>query len=142
MRLREMGMVVVLAVLYFSFAIVEPNMLKFGTFTTVLQQVSAVAIAGAWITLVMVAGSLDLSVGGSIALSGVMTASVAASGTPVPIALLVGVLIGGLVGVINSILVVGVKINSVIATLGTLYVAHGIAFLKSNGLPQYTIRSL
>jgi ribose/xylose/arabinose/galactoside ABC-type transport system permease subunit len=139
MRFREMGMVVVLAVLYFSFAIVEPNMLKFGTFTTVLQQVSPVAIAGAWITLVMVAGSLDLSVGGSIALSGVMTASVAASGTPVPIALFVGVLIGGLVGVINSILVVRMKINSVIATLGTLYVAHGIAFLKSNGLPQYTI---
>lgn len=139
MRFRELSTVAVLACVFAVFAALAPQMLEPGTITTVLQQIAPVAIAGAAITLVMVAGSLDLSVGGTIALSGVVAAGVAAGGTAVPLAFAAGILVGGLVGVVNALLVVGLRMNSVIATLGTLYVARGVAFLLSDGRAQYTI---
>jgi ribose/xylose/arabinose/galactoside ABC-type transport system permease subunit len=139
MRFRELSTVAVLLLVFGVFAALAPQMLEPGTITTVLRQIAPVAIAGAAITLVMVAGSLDLSVGGTIALSGVVAAGIAAAGTAVPIALLGGILAGGVVGTVNALLVVGLRMNSVIATLGTLYVARGVAFLLSDGRAQYTI---
>jgi ribose/xylose/arabinose/galactoside ABC-type transport system permease subunit len=137
--LRELSTVVVLILVYAIFAILAPQMLKLRTIVTILQQIAPVAIAGAAITLVMVAGALDLSVGGTIALSGVVAAGLAVHSFPVVLALLIGVCIGGLVGLLNAGLIVGLKLNSVIATLGTLYAARGVAFLLSDGRAQYSI---
>jgi ribose/xylose/arabinose/galactoside ABC-type transport system permease subunit len=101
----------------------------------VLRQVSVVVIVGTAVTLVMVAGGLDLSVGGVIALSGVAAVILSNSGVPIPIACLIGVLIGAGVGLLNGLLIVVIGINSVIATLGTLYVTRGAALLWTDGQP-------
>lgn len=139
MRFRELSTVVVLAAVYGIFAGLAPQMLEWDTVTTVLRQIAPVVIAGAAITLVMVAGGLDLSVGGTIALSGVIAAWLAAHDVGVGWSLLLGILAGGGIGALNGLLVVGMRLNSVIATLGTLYVARGVAFLISDGRAQYTI---
>lgn len=134
--LRELSTVLVLLLVYLVFAFLAPQMLFPRTITTILQQIAPVAIAGVAITLVMVAGALDLSVGGTIALSGVVAAGLAAASYPIWIALSLGVATGGLVGLVNAGLVVGLRLNPVIATLGTLYAARGVAFLLSNGRAQ------
>ncbi|HEX2071372.1 MAG TPA: ABC transporter permease [Thermoleophilaceae bacterium] len=139
MRFRELSTVAILAVVFAVFASLAPQLLEPGTIKTILRQVAPVAIAGAAITLVMIAGSLDLSVGGTIALSGVVCASLAAGETPVATAFLAGVAVGGAIGAVNAGLVVGLRISSVIATLGMLFVARGIAFIISDGRPQSVI---
>lgn len=106
--------------------------------TNVLRQIAAVATVGAVITLLMVAGGLDLSIGGVVALSGCV-AALLSNAVPLPVAFLAGVGVGALVGVLNGFLVVVVGINSVIATLGTMYVSQGSALLVTGGVPVYQV---
>jgi ribose/xylose/arabinose/galactoside ABC-type transport system permease subunit len=72
-------------------------------------------------------------VGGVLEISGLIAADLSAHGVPLLIAFLGGILIGALFGVVNGLLVVKLGVNAVIATLGTWYVADGIANLLCNG---------
>lgn len=110
-----------------------------GNLANVLRQISIVAIVGAAVTLVMVAGGLDLSVGGILALAGVVSAMLAANDVPIPLAFLAGIGAGSLVGLLNGLLVVRLRINAVIATLGSLYIARGIANLLTDGVPVHDV---
>jgi ribose/xylose/arabinose/galactoside ABC-type transport system permease subunit len=104
--------------------------------SNVVRQVSFVGITASAVTLVMVAGGLDLSVGSVVAVAGVIAAKFAAeAGWPLPAAFLMGALAGGIFGFLNAFLVVGMRINPVIATLGTLYIGRGMALLLAGGEP-------
>ena len=131
--LRTWGTYGILALLYMFFAATTSGFGSSGNLRNILVQLVPVVISGAAVTLVMVGGSLDLSVSGSLALSGVMAAYLSASGLPLPLALALGIVTGAVIGLLNGLLVVGLGINAVIATLGTAYVATGIANLISNG---------
>lgn len=125
----------ILLALCTALAITAPNFLDTGNFANVLRQISVVGIVAAASTLVMVAGGLDLSVGGVAALAGVVAALTAQGGLPLPLAFSIGVAVGAVAGAVNALLVVQFGLNSVIATLGTLYVCRGTANLLSDGLP-------
>jgi ribose/xylose/arabinose/galactoside ABC-type transport system permease subunit len=104
--------------------------------TNLIGQVSFVGISACAVTLVMVAGGLDLSVGAAIAIAGVTAATlVSHHGWPLALAFAVGVLAGGVVGVVNAFLVVAMRVNAVIATLGTMYIGRGLANVFANGSP-------
>lgn len=117
----------------------EENFLTTTNLQNVLRQVSVTAISAAAVTLVMVAGGLDLSVGGVVALSGVTAALLAGSDMPLWAAFLGGVAMGLVVGLVNGILVVGFRINSVIATLGTMSISRGAAQLLTDGSPVHDV---
>jgi ribose/xylose/arabinose/galactoside ABC-type transport system permease subunit len=127
-----------LAIICVVLSIVADRFLTFGNATNVLRQISAIVICGAAVTMLMVAGGLDLSVGAVAALSGV-SAALLSSVLPIPLAFMIAVLVGAFVGLVNAVLVVGMGINSVIATLGTLYVARGTALLITDGVPVYQV---
>lgn len=127
--------VAILLALCIALSVTAPNFLDSGNFANVLRQISVVGIVAAASTLVMVAGGLDLSVGGVAALAGVVTALTAQGDMPLPIAFALGIAVGAAAGAINAVLVVQFGLNSVIATLGTLYVCRGTANLLSDGLP-------
>jgi len=121
-------------------ALLTPRFLTETNIANVLRNVAPVVIVGAAFTLLMVSRGLDLSVGSVIALAGVVAAIAASTGgLPVPLALLVGVSSGTLIGVVNAVLAVPFGINSVIATLGTLYVARGTAQLLTGGVAVYGV---
>ena len=101
--------------------------------TNILRQTAMTIITACAATMVMISGGLDISVGGVLALTGVVAAKLATMHYPLGLAILIGVLTGGLIGVINGGLVVGLRITPVIATLGTMNVARGLAFLISGG---------
>jgi ribose/xylose/arabinose/galactoside ABC-type transport system permease subunit len=104
--------------------------------SNVIRQVSFVGIAACVVTPVMVAGGLDLSVGSIVAVAGVTAAKfVADAQWPLPISFLIGVLAGGAVGALNAFLVVGMRINPVITTLGTMYIGRGLANVVAGGSP-------
>ena len=98
-------------------------------------QISVVTIIASAMTLVMVAGAIDISVPGIVVLSGVIGGILIVHGVPMWLAFFLATLAGGVVGLVNSYLVIGIGITSLIATIGSLYVTQGMANLLTNGLP-------
>lgn len=98
-------------------------------------QIGVVSIISCAMTLVMVAGAIDVSVSGIVMLSGIVSGMLIVDGMPMWMAFVLATLVGVGVGLVNSFLVIGVGITSLIATIGTLYVTQGVANLLTNGLP-------
>lgn len=101
--------------------------------TNLIRQQSMVAIAAAGATFIMITCGLDISVGSVLALSGVIFALLVQNEVPITLAVILAVISGGIVGAINAGMIVGMKINPVIATLGTMYAVRGIAYLIADG---------
>ena len=131
--------VLILLVLALVVSILSDRFYQPGNIANILRQISIVAIVGSAVTLVMVSGGLDLSVGGILALAGVVAALTAADGYPIHLAFALGVVAGATIGLLNGILVVWLRINAVIATLGTLYISRGIANLITDGVPVHQV---
>jgi ribose/xylose/arabinose/galactoside ABC-type transport system permease subunit len=116
------------------------TVLKGGTFIApsnllvVAQQSVVLAIVAFGMTFVIVAGSIDLSVGSVVGLSCVVTALVGINN--LALGLIVGPLVGVLAGLINGMVFTYAKIPSFIVTLGMLQVARGITIVISNGSAQ------
>ena len=133
--------VVILVLLWVFLSITADNFLDVTNAKNILRQISIVAIVASAATLVMVGGGLDLSVGGTAAISGVAAALIATEGVPTEWAFVLGVLVGTGVGLVNGLLIVSLGLNPVIATLGTLYVSRGAANVLTDGLPIYDVPS-
>ena len=93
----------------------------------VLSQTVIVAVGAIGMTIIIIGGGIDLSVGATIALSGVVAALGIGAGWPVPAAAAAAVLAGGLVGLTNGLLITGLRVVPFIATLGMLGIARGVA---------------
>jgi ribose transport system permease protein len=93
----------------------------------ILSQTVIVAIGAIGMTLIIVSGGIDLSVGSTIALTSVVTALAVASGLHPVLGVGAGVLLGGLVGLVNGLAITGLRVVPFIATLGTLGIARGAA---------------
>ncbi len=93
----------------------------------VLAQTVIVALGAIGMTFIIISGGIDLAVGSTVALAGVVTALGLREGHPPMVAIASGVLTGGLVGVVNGLAVTRLKVLPFIATLGMLGVARGVA---------------
>jgi ribose transport system permease protein len=96
-------------------------------FRIVLAQTVIVALGAIGMTMIIISGGIDLSVGASIALTGVVAAIAIAAGWSAAAATAAAVFAGGLVGLTNGLLITGLKIVPFIATLGMLGIARGLA---------------
>ena len=90
------------------------------------------AIAGIGTAFLIISGSIDLSIGSNFALAAVSSAMMAKV-MPVALALLLGVLVAGAVGLINGILTWNVHVSPIIITLGGLSLLHGLVLVISHG---------
>ncbi|MFW5942513.1 MAG: ABC transporter permease, partial [bacterium] len=132
--LREaLGLIIVYAAIFLILTTITDNFLTVQNLRNMLLATSIMGIVSIFTTMLMVGGGLDLSVGSTIALTGVV---IAVLQEPLGIwpAAAAGLLTGGLVGVLNGVMVTGIGINPVIATLGMLYVARGMALVLADGL--------
>ena len=105
----------------------------------VLRAFSWIAIPAFGECIVIVTGGIDLSVGAVMALSALTATISMRGGAPVPVAVAVGLLTGGLLGWLNGIMVARIRLPAVMVTLGTMSIARGIAVGLTGGWP---IRSL
>jgi ribose transport system permease protein len=85
------------------------------------------------VTLVIIAGGIDLSVGGAIALASVIVAGLLRAGWPVSVAIVVTLCVGALVGAIAALLVTRAELPPFIATLALLLITRGVAFAFTRG---------
>jgi ribose transport system permease protein len=129
-RLVRLGPFVglLLVVAFFAIASGAPDRyLSANNLRVVLAQTVIVAIGAIGMTLVIVGGGIDLAVGSTIALTGVLCALALNDGWAPSLAVLVGVLGGGLVGLVSGLAITRLHVVPFIATLGMLGVARGTA---------------
>ena len=105
-------------------------------FINVLNQSAFSAICAVGLTLVLAGGEFDLSIGYNASLSGVLVVGFLLAGIPMPIAILAVIVIGALIGLFNGALVTQLRVNALIATLGTGSLLVGINYAYSSGMPQ------
>lgn len=93
----------------------------------VLSQAAILSVVAFGMTLVILTGGIDLSVGGIMSLVGVTEVALVGGGVPWPAAVVVGLGVGALVGAANAVIVSRLKLPPFIATFGTLGIAAGLA---------------
>jgi ribose transport system permease protein len=131
-RLRRGGIIIPFLALFIVLSVASgPFFTKVNLLDILDQQASTLIIAAAG-TLVLVAGGIDLSVGATYALAGVVAAHLALSVPPV-LAIGAGIAVGLVVGAVNGVIATWFKINSLIATLAMSFVVSGLASLVTGG---------
>jgi ribose/xylose/arabinose/galactoside ABC-type transport system permease subunit len=121
--------VALLAIVVLVTALLEP--VVFTSYQVTLGRVALIGLVALGLTAVILMGELDLSVASTLAVSGVVMASIPDIGLGIAAALATGLIIGA----INAFFVVIVGINSFIATLGMLFALRGLAFVLSDEKP-------
>ena len=102
----------------------------------VLRQISSNLFLACGMTMVIILGGIDLSVGSVIALSGCIAAGgVARYNLPIPVAILMGITIGLIVGACNGFIISKTTIPAFIVTLATMNMAKGLAYVYTGGSP-------
>ncbi|MCM3698829.1 ABC transporter permease [Paenibacillus macerans] len=130
----NIGIIFVLLILCVVLSIVSPVFLTTENLITVLRQVSNNVFLALGMTLVMILGGIDLSVGAIVAVSGTLTVGfMVNNGIPMPVAILLGVVIGTLLGFFNGVIITQFKLPAFIVTLATMNIAQGIAYIYSGG---------
>lgn len=126
-----------LVLMIVTFALLSPRAFPtMGNFTNVLNQASLAMIIAGGLTLAVIVGELDLSIGFAASLHGVLvTGLIVSNKLPIPVAIAIVLALGAVVGIINGIIVTKLKVNSVIATLGVGTILTGLAFAYSAGVP-------
>ena len=123
----------------------EGNSIQPINLINIVRQVSAIGIIAVGMTFVIITLGIDLSVGSILALSAVVSTSLAQNMSesmkfagldlPVIVAVLGGLAIGALAGLTNGILIAKFRLAPFIATLGMMSIARGLAYIYSNGRP-------
>lgn len=131
---REAGVLIALVVLCVALSFASPYFFTLRNIFNVLQGMSTIGIMAIGMTMVLVSGGLDLSVGSALAVGAMLTARLMTSHGAHPwLAVAGGLGAGFAFGLVNGLLVTRAKIIPFIATLGTLSVGRGLAFLLAAG---------
>lgn len=124
------GMALVLAILLAVFGCLSRNFFSAATFRMIAGQVPDITILAVGMTLVLIIGGIDLSVGSVMALCGaVLGQCLMAWSVPLPWAICICMLVGLVCGIANGLVVITWKLPSFIVTLGMLEIARGATFL-------------
>jgi ribose transport system permease protein len=133
-RFLDLGIYAALVALILYFWQASPYFLSQQNLLNVGSAVAVNGVLAAGMTVALIAGQLDLTVGANVALSSTVIALVIQDlGWPTPAGVIMGLLVGVAIGLVNSFLIVRVGINSIIATLAMSIVIRGIALISTNG---------
>ncbi|AXC50525.1 ribose ABC transporter permease [Paracoccus suum] len=137
--LRDAGTLFGLLVIVVVFSSLTPTFLTSANMLNILQQSAINACVALGMTLVIISGGIDLSVGPTAAIAAVAAATLMAAGVPIPLAVLAALLIGAAAGAFNGALVAFGGLQPFIVTLGTLSLYRAIALIYTGGNPIFGI---
>lgn len=134
-RIRESGIVVVLAVFVAITAAVQPRFLSATNIQFVLVDTTVFALLALGETMVVISRNVDLSVGSVLGLSAYASSNLFGPhpGIPIPVVFLAGLGIGLACGMVNGFMVAAGRVPSLVVTLATLYIIRGIDILLFSG---------
>ena len=138
--MRESAILLVLIAIVIIFSCLSPQFFKLSNFMTILRQVSILAIVSVGMTVVLVSGGIDLSVGSIVSVVSVITSMAAVNlSLPVGLAVVIGLLVGVLMGLINGLMITLTGMPPMIGTLATQIAFRGLAFIICNGASIYDL---
>lgn len=133
--IAQYGIFVIFGGFYTLFTIFRPGFFSLGNLYDILIETSLISFVSWGQAIVITAGGLDLSVGNVAGVAAMLTCHLLTNlGFGLPISLVMGVSVGGLVGLGNGLMVSRLNMNSLIATLGTMFVLIGPLFAITNGV--------
>jgi len=128
-----------LAALFIGLWIASPTFLTERNLSAVARQTAVINVMALGMTLVIITGGIDLSVGAILAMAGLFGTMAMERGQPIWIGIAIGVVTGAVCGFLNGFLTTRLKIAPFIVTLGTLGIFRGITLIVSNGLPVHQL---
>ena len=134
LQARELFLVVIIVAGGIVMSSVSPIFLRPGNIKAILLGLSVEATIAAGMTVLLVSGGLDMSVGSTMAFSGVVVTMLMKAGVPVLPAVILGLASGAFVGLINGSIVATWKVNPFIVTLGMLSIVRGFVLLLARGV--------
>lgn len=136
---RELGIIIALAILVAVFGIIEPLYLTPTNLMDIVDQSVINGLLAIGITLVIITGGIDLTVGSTMAIVIVCIGNLLIRGLHPAAAILLGILLGFILGSVNGFLIAKMHLQPFIATLGMMSVYRGIAYLVTGGWPVLDI---
>lgn len=136
---REITLLALIAVVVLAMSLASPYFFSAGNFRALAIGLVPAAIIAAGMSLLLISGGFDLSVGSVLALTGTILALLVVKGVPVALAVLLTAAAGAGIGLVNGILVTRLSVNPLVATLATMSAARGFALVLTEG---YSISGL
>jgi ribose transport system permease protein len=139
---QELVLIGVIVLLWLMLALSTPAFLSSGSIQPLLVATAPIALVGVGMTIVIITGGIDVSVGAAIMVCSVITAkSLVERGTPLVLAVLLSIAVGGLLGAVNGLLIAYGRVHAIIITFGTanLFLFLGLQIFGSstvNGIPS------
>lgn len=132
---QKLGPLVGLVILIVIVSILNPSFLEPLNILNLLRQVSINALIAFGMTFVILTGGIDLSVGSILALSSAFVANMMVAGFDPILAIIIGCLLGGVMGMVNGLLITQGKMAPFIATLATMTIFRGLTLVYTEGNP-------
>ena len=133
---REFVVLIATLAMCVVFTILNKNFVQYNNLITVLQQMVLNGVLAVGMMFTIITGGIDLSVGCTYAITGIVVASCTVNYGMNPfLAIIVGILIGAVLGAFNGFLINKLKLQPFIATLGTMSLYRGIAYVVTGGVP-------
>lgn len=124
---------VILGVELLLFSLFAPYFASPGNFINILRQASEIGMMAIPLTLLLISGHMDLSVGSIVGLSGIVAGMLMRNGQAIFLAVLAGLAAGFLVGALNGFLIGVLKIQGVVVTIGTQVMIRGLCYIITEG---------
>jgi ribose/xylose/arabinose/galactoside ABC-type transport system permease subunit len=131
----EIGILVALILFFIVGALSSPYFLTVNNLTGILQNMTFLGFLSIGVGLVLMAGEIDISVGSTFGLAGVVTALILKDGYPLGAAIAGGLLVGLICGLVNGVVAQLIKVPVVVVTLATLGIYRALALALANGSP-------
>ncbi len=124
-----------LLVMVIAFAVASEDFYSVYNIKTMLTNIAFSGIVAGTLTLIMITGGLDISIGGNIALTSCFAAYLYNLENPLPVGviLLLGLLLGAVIGTINGFLITRLDLNPIITTLGMMAITRGLGYVLTKG---------
>ncbi|PLR75535.1 ribose ABC transporter permease [Bacillus sp. V3-13] len=129
------GLVIFLAILIFLMSFASDHFLSYTNLMNVLQQSVFVMILAFGMTFVLSTGGIDLSVGSVVGISGGMTAWLLVNDINIVLAIIGGLAVGVIIGLVNGLVITKLRISPFIATLSMMVIARGILYVWTEAIP-------
>lgn len=129
---REIVLLLILVLECIVFSLLSPHFLTVGNIYDSIRSYTELGIISMAMTLIIITGGIDLSVGSLLALVSVVVGFSYSYGLPFPMALLLGLIVGTLAGLFNGIFIVYFRLHPIAVTLGTYALFRGIGYAISN----------
>ncbi|AFG34308.1 ribose ABC transporter permease [Fervidobacterium pennivorans subsp. shakshaketiis] len=134
-KVREYPAIVGLLGVVILFSLLSDRFFTLSNFVNVLRQVSMQAIIAFGMTVVIISGGIDLSVGSVFALSAAVLASIIAKSNSIFVGILAALLVGAAFGFFNGLLIAKGKLQPFIVTLATMAIARSLTLAYMEGMP-------